>query len=545
MDMEQKKAVAYVRISSVRQIDNESPETQKQIIQRYADTNNIKVVEWFYDEAKSGKNTEREELKNLLTFAQKYKGKIDHVIVYKMNRMSRDLDSYVMNVKMVLKAMGITIRSATEQIDDSVTGRMMENLLIILGQMDNEVKAGATIDNMKALAVQGYYQHPPIVGYEPAKVQNDLGKPRPTLKMSDMADKVKLVLERFSIGDITKAELARYAKQVGLRSRYGKYLSEDSIHRLLKNPTYAGYVSDKFTEYKNVEGKHPAIISKETFEKNQRLLYGDNSRKGEGHSHVNSMYPLRGLLLCSNCNNPLYASAPAAGNGQASPRYHCARKSCKGLVPSVKASLVHDEFVTMLERIRPSDEILNLYKQVLIKESNAALSNLNQRISSKRDKLDEISELRTKAIDRFISEELTKDEKDSYIDRLDTQKLEVSEELDRLEQQQTIRETDIELAINVMGNVNKQWAVSEIDLQVRFQSMLFPRGVVYDSTNHKFGTSEISELYRCISIEKAPGGAKNSYLVAQMKSNWNLILEELSRWKQLSRGQSVVAYSTV
>ena len=119
------------------------------------------------------------------------------------------------------------------------------------------------------------------------------------------------------------------------------------------------------------------------------------------------------------------------------------------------------------------------------------------------------------------------------------------EKLDRLEQQQTIRETDIELAINVMGNVNKQWAVSEIDLQVRFQSMLFPRGAAYDSTNHKFGTSEISELYRCISIEKAPGGAKNSYLVAQVKSNWNLILEELSRWKQLSRGQSVVAYSTV
>ena len=512
--MEQKKAVAYVRISSARQIDNESPETQKQIIQRYADSNNIKIIEWFYDEAKSGKNTERLELKNLLTFAQKYKGTIDHVIVYKMNRMSRDLDSYVMNVKMVMKAMGITIRSATEQIDDTVTGRMMENLLIILGQMDNEVKAGATVDNMRALAMQGYYQHPPIVGYEPAKIQNDLGKPRPTLKKSAIASKVKDVLERFSIGDITKAELTRHAKQIGLRSRYGKYLGEDSIHRLLKNPTYAGYVSDKFTEYKNVDGKHPALVSKVTYEKNQRLLYGDKSRKGERHDHINSAYPLRGLLLCSNCAKPLYSSAPTSRNGQSSPRYHCARKSCVGLVPSVKAGLVHDEFVAMLRKVKPSDEILKVYKQILIKESNAALDNLNTKIAKKRTSLNEISGLRSKAINRFVAEELTLEEKETYIEGLDSQKLDISAELAKLEQQQTIREADIEQAVNVMGSVGKQWAVSEVDLQIRFQSMLFPRGVVYDTKNHRFGTSKISELYRCVSIEKAPEGALKSHLVA-------------------------------
>jgi len=531
MDMEMKKAVAYVRISSFRQIDNESPDTQREAIQRYADSQNIEIIEWFYDEAKSGKNTEREELKNLIVFAQKNKGKINHVIVYKMNRMSRDLDSYIMNVRMILKAMGITIRSATEQIDDTVTGRMMESLLVILGQVDNEVKAGVTIDNMKALAMQGYYQHPPIVGYETAKIENDSGKARPTLKKSHMAEKVAAVLERFSVGDITKAELARYAKHTGLRSRYNKILGEDSIQRLLKNPTYAGYISDKFTEYKNVEGKHPPLISKETYEKNQRLLYGDKSRKGERHDHINSAYPLRGLLMCSNCTKPLYSSAPRTGNGKASPRYHCARKSCVGKVPSVKANIVHAEFEELLGQIRPTDEILKLYKQILIKESNAALNNVNYKISTSRNRLNEISNLRSKAIDRFVEGELTKDEKDEYINNLDIKKMEMSAELAKLEKQQMIRESDIEQAVNIMENVDKQWANSEIDLQIRFQSMLFPRGVVYDSKNHKFGTSEISDLYRYAIKEKAPEGAKDSYLVALVHSNWNNIFTELSRWK--------------
>ena len=512
--MEKKKAVAYVRISSVKQIDNESPDTQRQIIQRYADTNGIEIVKWFYDEAKSGKNTDRGELNNLMKYAFLHKDELDHVLVYKMNRLSRDLESYIVNVKVVLKKMGITLRSATEQVDDTTTGRLLESLFVMLGQMDNEIKAGATIDNMKALALQGYYQHPPIIGYEPHKIQNDLGKPRPTLKKSPVADTIKDVLERFSIGDITKAELTRYAKQIGLRSRYGKPLGEDSLHRMIKNPTYAGFVMDKFTEYKNIQGKHPAIINKETYERNQRLLYGDNSRKGERHDHINSAYPLRGLLLCSNCGKPLYSSAPRTGNGQSSPRYHCARKSCKSLVPSVKAALVHDEFEAMLKAIKPTSEILKLYKQVLVKETNSALDNLNLKIASKRKKLNEISELRSKAINRFVAEDLTKEEKDSYTASLDSQKDDESAELTRLEQQQTIRETDIEQAIKIMESVDRQWSESEVDLQIRFQSMLFPRGVVYDSKNHRFGTSEISELYRYVSIKKGSEEPSELHLVA-------------------------------
>jgi site-specific DNA recombinase len=514
MEVYSKKAIAYVRISSTRQIDNESPETQKLTIQKYADANNIEILEWFYDEAKSGKNTEREELKNLLLYASKYQNKIDYVVVYKMNRMSRDLDSYVMNVRIVLKKIGITIRSATEQVDDTVSGRFMENMLIMLGQMDNEVKSSTTIDNMRSLALQGYWQHPPVIGYEPDKIQNDLGKPRPTLRLADESEKVRMVLVRFSQGDITKAELTRFAKEIGLRSRYDKFLGEDSINRMLKNSVYAGYVSDKFTEYKNVQGRHPAIISKEIYERNQKILYGKNTRLGEKHITMNSNYPLRGLLLCMNCQKPLYSSAPKSGGGKQSPRYHCARTTCVGKVPSVKSETVHDEFVAMLERIKPSDEILKLYRHVLVKEANHALDDLNSKVSSTRKKLDKLSELRSSAINKLIEGTITKDEKDVFIDDLDRRKTELTDDLYRMENQQSVRETDINTAIDVMENVHKQWQVSEFDIQIRFQCMLFPRGVVYDSVNHRFGTSEISELYRYVSTKKDLPEPEKSFLVA-------------------------------
>ncbi|MDQ5885756.1 MAG: Recombinase family protein [Patescibacteria group bacterium] len=514
MSNDKKKAIAYLRISSVRQIDNESPETQRQVIQKYADSQGIEVIEWFYDEAKSGKNTERQELLKLIEYAKKYKGKIDHVLVYKMNRMSRDLDSYVMNVKFALKTLGITIRSATEPLDDTITGRFMEPLLVLMGQVDNEIKSGATKDNMKSLAMQGYWQHPPIVGYEPHKIKNDLGKPRPTLKFSKMSEKVKQVLERFSVGDISKAELTRYAKQIGLISRYDKFLGEDSINRMLNNPVYAGYVSDKFTGYELVKGKHPAIINDIVYRKNQVLINSKDSRKGERHDHKRADYPLRGLLLCMNCGHRLYSSAPRNGNGTKSPRYHCARTSCKGKVPSVSAGTVHKEFVDLLKNVKPEKELLKLYKLVLVKEANVTLVSLNNRISRARDRLDELAEKRTNAINKFVDGAISQDEKEEYITQLEQQKLVLMSELGDLEQQQTIREADINIAINIMETVDEQWQTAELDLQHTFQNMLFPRGVVYDSKNHRFGTSQISDLYRCISIQKGSEEPSKLHLVA-------------------------------
>ena len=69
-----KRVVGYVRISSERQTNNESPATQRDAIQRYADANNMDVVAWFEDIAKSGKNADRAGIQSLLDYCLKHKG---------------------------------------------------------------------------------------------------------------------------------------------------------------------------------------------------------------------------------------------------------------------------------------------------------------------------------------------------------------------------------------------------------------------------------------------------------------------------------------
>lgn len=72
----------------------------------------------------------------MLARAKRSKDKIDYVIVYKMNRASRNLDSYVMGFRIKLKELGISMRSATEPIDDTPLGQFMEVFSVIIGEME-------------------------------------------------------------------------------------------------------------------------------------------------------------------------------------------------------------------------------------------------------------------------------------------------------------------------------------------------------------------------------------------------------------------------
>ena len=353
---------------------------------------------------------------------------------------------------------------------------------------------------------------------------NEIGKLRPTLKPNSMALLVKQVLERFSEGDITKAELTRYAASIGLRSRYGKKLNEDRIHAMIKHTIYAGYVANKQTDWELVDGKHEAIISRYTYEINQRLLYGKRKRAGEVRQKFNPDYPLKGLVLCPSCTKPLYASAPKTGAGGKSPRYHCSRPQCKGKYKSIKADVMHDDFEKMLQRIKPDDRLLALYKEVLITEAANQLGSLNGKISKARNQLDTIAENRLNTIKKFNADQLTVDEKTELVNAYDDDKAAITDGLRQLERQQAIRETDIDVALEIMRDVDRQWLLASPSAGVSFQSILFPRGLVCDCENRRFGTSKISPFYRVLPTKKDPEETSKSFLVAgarfELATSW-------------------------
>jgi hypothetical protein len=176
------------------------------------------------------------------------------------------------------------------------------------------------------------------------------------------------------------------------------------VHKLITNPIYAGYVTNKFTGYERVEGKHKALISPEVFEQNQLILKMKNKDYllGVKHQKTNELFPLRRFVRCSQCNGYMTASRP-----KNSPRYYCHRILC-GKSGSIMAVTLHDQFEELLKHITPTKGTTRLLKELLKRHVKQELGNLNQDISRVRGALDTNDSYRQKTLKMYINEKSLK-----------------------------------------------------------------------------------------------------------------------------------------
>lgn len=512
------KAVAYLRVSDDSQIEGESLGVQKQRIEAYAQQNDIEIVEWFKDEGKSGKDVHhRPGFKEMLLYCMKNKGKIGYAIFYKLQRASRDSLTYNTDVKAVFIACGVAIRSATEHIDDTPSGRFIEGVLVLNGQLDNEVKGVIVSDNMESVARQGWWQNGLLVGYNLKRVRIAPKKKRTTLTRNKHSSVIAELFELFASGNFTQADLVRIAKEKGVKNFNGNDIDDNAIHGILTQPAYAGYICNKFTKYEYHEGQHlkEALVSLETFEKVQKLLKSNPLRRNGKIKVSNELFPLSKLIKCFNCNGIYYYSSPRTGNGGHSPRYHCSRIECKGKVPSIKAEKANELFGQLLTNIEPSKGTLRLYKEILNRQAIMQLDNINKRVTGLRNAISSIDKERATALRRWNLEEISSEDKDEIIATLATDKLEKIDQLQKLVELQSLKQAQIEYAMNFMNNAYQLWVDADLDMKQRFQKMIFPDGVIFNSKTMEFGTSNISPLYRFVPTQKQHITNKEPKLVRQ------------------------------
>lgn len=266
------------------------------------------------------------------------------------------------------------------------------------------------------------------------------------------------------------------------------------------------------------DGKHitEAIISPDLFDKVQRVLAQQSRRankKDKRKIDVNPLYPFAKWLMCPHCGKNYRGSAPRTGNGGHSPRYGCSSKECVGKVKSIKAELLHANFADMLSDITPSDGVLKLYKEILDRQALKQLGNINSRLDAQRKRLGELDKERLEALRNANNGSLSPDEKDEVIAYITSDKTEIQENIDKLEEQQQAKQSAIEYALNFMHDVQRLWLDADPDLKIRFQNMIFPEGLTFHTATLTFGTSTISPLYRYAPNKKDHSETEKSLLV--------------------------------
>ena len=167
-------AVIYVRVSTKEQTENLSLPTQLRACEEYCRRQGYEVLERFHEEGESAKTTDRSQLQSLLTYCRLNKGRVHFVVVFKLTRFARapGKDDHFA-LRSLLQSLGISLRSATEPVDDTSTGKLMEGVLAAFAQFDNDCRSDRTRAGMKAalelrrwtfLAPLGYLNAPRAMG---------------------------------------------------------------------------------------------------------------------------------------------------------------------------------------------------------------------------------------------------------------------------------------------------------------------------------------------------------------------------------------------
>ncbi len=242
----------------------------------------------------SGGTLNRPALERLLEDIQA--GKIDTVVVYKVDRLTRSLADFARIVE-IFDLHGVSFVSVTQQFNTTTSmGRLTLNMLLSFAQFEREVTGERIRDKIAASKRKGLWMggHVPL-GYEPD------GR---TLVINEAeAETVRTIFRLYlELGTVrtVKEEADRLGLSTKLRAGKGKRMgggrpfSRGHIYHLLSNPLYVGRIAHRGEHH---EGRHPPIIDLETWDAVRAQLASQAPPAGAAKLRSSSPSPLRGKLF--------------------------------------------------------------------------------------------------------------------------------------------------------------------------------------------------------------------------------------------------------
>jgi len=235
----------------------------------------VLLPDQYDDGGLSGGSLERPALRQLLSDIQS--GKIDQIVVYKIDRLTRSLADFAKIVD-ILDAAGASFVSVTQSFNTATSmGRLTLNMLLSFAQFEREVTAERIRDKIAASKRRGLWMGGQVpMGYDPD------GR---TLKINDSEAGTIRTLYALYEQHGTIREVKEKADKLSLRTRRrilssgktrgGGAFDRGHIHHILTNPVYAGRIRHRDKVH---DGQHDPIIAPDRWDAIQLRLQGKASR---------------------------------------------------------------------------------------------------------------------------------------------------------------------------------------------------------------------------------------------------------------------------
>ena len=304
------KTALYARVSSDSQDVDLSISAQLRALRDYAAKQGHQIVREYVDEAESARTASRPAFKELIALAKTQCPPFEAILVWKLNRFSRNrVDS--ITYKKLLKDRGIKVISINEPLDDTPSGHLLEGVIETIDEFYSENLGQDIKRGMRENAQRGFYNgsRPPY-GLRKVGV-NDGNKTRYRLEPESEDSLAVQTIRRIfkmSLRGTGCKEIAKYLNQEGFRTSTGQRWGKTTVHKILNNEAYCGtlvwagrpgHIAVHSGEPPvRVENAWPALIKRDTFEAVQKKM-SSNAPRAIHPRTVPSFYLLSGLLFCS------------------------------------------------------------------------------------------------------------------------------------------------------------------------------------------------------------------------------------------------------
>jgi len=363
MNRSGKKCVLYPRVSTEMQVDGFSLDGQKNSLKRFADREEMVVLDIYEDAGKSGKSIEgRPAFKQMLSDIENGL-QIEYILVYKLSRFGRNAADILNSLEFV-QSYGVNLICIEEGIDSSQTsGKLLISVLSAVAEIERENIIEQTMNGRKEKARQGGWNG----GFAPYGYYL---KDKMLFIQEEEAEVIRLIYDKFANTSMGYGKVAQYLNLQGVRKiqRQNGKLKEWSSHfvrQILDNPVYCGKIAfgrrgrEKVKGTKNqyrqawqedyilADGQHDAIIGEKLWNKvrEKRIATGvkQPSKIGKERAHL-----LTGILKCPVCGGPMYTNKHAWTNKDGTYKevyyYVCSRnRAVRGKSCEYKAMLKKTE----------------------------------------------------------------------------------------------------------------------------------------------------------------------------------------------------------
>ena len=496
--------IIYTRVSSDEQVKGTSLDEQLSACQKYCDDKNIKVLEVFREEGESAKSTDRHEFMKAIEYCRK--NKADAFVVWKVDRFARNMQDHYA-IKGLLLKFGTKLHSVTEQIGEDPTGKLLEGMMAVIAEFDNDIRKVRCSGGMLGLLKKGIWPWSPPMGYlsEHNKKQ-DKKKERP-----DQIDPVNFpilqkALKEFAKGMYTMTQFAdaltRYGFKPAKKGKIDVKLADRIMARHLR--FYAGILDNPFnseisqTLFKDgepwYEGKHQAMITKEELYSIVQIKNGKGPKTPKKYTNFTEMFPLKGTLFCHECGHRLTAGT-AHGNGGIYNYYYCYNPICSRKNKVINKEEVELDFIKYLKQITPKKNTLKLFQSMVIDHWKKLGRSFNLAEKQYKKELTDLKARQRKVREMRENEEYDGSEYRERMAEIESGLAAATISLNEAKLEQLDIEATITYSINFISNLSRLWFDLPPELKPRFQKLVFPEGVKYDSKT-KFQTTKVGLIYK-------------------------------------------------